>query len=451
MGSLRDRLREAMGVAGARARSVTTPLTLASPLDAADSAAEVLGGRWAPAGDASFLVVERSYAGGHRHGHMSVLDSLPPATGVWNRLSLLAGDAGRLAHPAARGTHRVLFLDLETTGLAGGAGTYAFLVGLAWFDGAALRVRQFFLSAYSAERAVLEALAELVADAAAVVTFNGKSFDVPLIESRFAINRLPTPFGGVPHVDLLHPARRLWRRVDEQGDAPEESSRIGCRLSDLELAICGHLREGDVPGFEIPARYFHFVRSGDARPLVGVFEHNRQDLVSLAMLTARATRLLDEGPRAASTVREAFGLGSCYERAGLVKEARDAYMRAAGLCQAGFFEDGAVPAADDGPTRAEALRALARLARRDRRFDEAADAWSRALAITTCPPAIAREAAEALAVHHEHRARNLDVARRFAMQSMQYGSTAAKRQASRHRLARLERKLGRPEDGAPLF
>jgi len=450
MGSLRERLREAMEVAGARARPVTAPPASPTPQEATDSA-EVLGGSWAQAGDAAFLVVDRRYAGGHRHGHMSVLDSLPPSTGMWHRLSLLAGDAGGPGRPGASGTERVLFLDLETTGLAGGAGTYAFLVGLAWFDGAALRVRQFFLSAYSAERAVLEALTELVADAAVVVTFNGKSFDVPLIESRFALNRLPTPFGGVPHVDMLHPARRLWRRPDETGDAPADSPRTGCRLSDLELAICGHMRDGDVPGFEIPARYFHFVRSGDARALVGVFEHNRQDLVSLAMLTARASRLLDEGPQAASTRREAFGLGSCYERAGLVDQARDAYARAAGLHQAGFFDAGMSGADDDGATRAEALRALARLARRGRRFEEAADAWGQVLTIPDCPVAIAREAAEALAVHHEHRARNLGAARRFAMQSMQYARSATRREAGRYRLARLERKLGRSDDGAALF
>lgn len=453
MSTLRDRLREAMQDAAERTRAVVAPPR--TPVSAhgavSESAAEVLGGRWCGSGNREFLIVERRYAGGHRHGHMSVLDSLPPATGVWDHLPLLGGDAGRLVSHEAGETRRLLFFDLETTGLAGGAGTYAFLVGLAWFEGAALHVRQLFLSSHGAEQAVLEALTDMVNEAAGVVTFNGRSFDVPLIDSRYALNRLPTPFDDLPHVDMLHPARRLWRRADEAVDTGDDGVRPGCRLSDLELAICGHERDGDVPGFEIPARYFHFVRSGDARPLAGVFEHNRQDLVSLAMLTARASRLLEEGSRAATTLREAFGLGTCYERAGLLREAREAYARAAGLEEAGLFDAPAVRADDDGVTRAEALRAMAKLARRARRHDEAAEAWQRALTIGRCPPAIAREAAEALAVHHEHRVRDLDGARRFAMQSMQYGSTPARRQASRHRLARLERKLGRTDAPVVLF
>jgi hypothetical protein len=188
---------------------------------------------------------------------------------------------------------------LETTGLAGGAGTYAFLVGCAWYQDGSLRVRQFFLSNFTAERVLLETVAEIADSCGAVVTYNGKSFDLPLIETRFLLHRLETPFAGVPHVDMLHPARRLWRE-----DGAE------CRLNALEQLLCGHRREGDVPGFEIPSRYFHFVRTGDARRLEAVMEHNRLDLISLAMLTARASQLLEDGPAAARTGREAVGHGT---------------------------------------------------------------------------------------------------------------------------------------------
>lgn len=401
--------------------------------------ADALGGDWCTARSHPFLRVERRYAAGHRHGRIPVVDAAPPASGLWPSLPLLTtrpADREGFTDLGASSSGRLVFLDLETTGLAGGAGTYAFLVGCAWFDGAAFRVRQYFLSHVAAERALLEDVAELARGAAGVVTFNGKTFDVPLIETRFAMHRLQSAFAELPHVDMLHVARRLWRRTDDADDSEGAGEGRGCRLSELEQVICGHEREGDVPGFEIPARYFNFVRSGDARPLEPVFEHNRLDLLSLAMLTARAASLLDEGPDGARDGREAFGLGGLYERAGRLDSARAAYGHAA-------------ERAADTATRAEALRASATLARRQRRFDEAAQAWQRVLELRTCPPAIAREATDALAVHHEHRQRDLDRARQFALQSLQYRGTPSRQQAAHHRLARLDRKLGRPV--APLF
>ncbi len=325
----------------------------------------------------------------------------------------------------------MLFIDLETTGLAGGAGTYAFLVGCAWFDGGVFRIRQFFLSSFAAEKVLLEAVAEAADLSGTVVTYNGKSFDIPLIDTRFQLHRMETPFAGMPHVDLLHPARRLWRNDDEDG---------GCRLGALEETLCGHTREGDVPGFEIPSRYFHYVRSGDARGLEAVMEHNRLDLLSLALLTARASQLLEDGPSAARTPREALGLGRLYERGGLTGEARAAFERAVEL------------PGGDVLTRAEALRALATLYRRQRHYEEAAAAWRRILDLRRCPPQMMREATEALAVHHEHRLRDPLAARGFALESMKLPSSYARQQALQHRLERLDRKLGAaPPEAAPLF
>jgi uncharacterized protein len=385
----------------------------------ADLVAETLGGEWRETNGHRYLVVDRKYLPGHRHGRVAVADSLPP----WPQLPLLAGEDC--------GSHLV-FLDLETTGIAGGAGTYAFLVGLAWYDGGTFRTRQFFLSSYTAERALLEGVACEAGGAAGVVTYNGKSFDLPLMETRFVLHRMTTPFAGLPHVDMLHPARRLWRADEESG----QPAAAACRLTMLEETLCGHRREGDVPGFEIPSRYFHYVRTGDPRPLHAVLEHNRLDLLALAMVTAHAARLLEEGPAAARTSREALGLGRLYERAGRTTEACACYLRA-----------DAFPG--DVAARADALRAYAVLARRARRYADAADAWRRALALRRCPPAIAREATEALAVHHEHRARDLGEARRFAMQTLQFNITMSRQQAVQHRLARLNRKLG--DACTPLF
>ena len=268
--------------------------------------AEILDGEWKQTGAHRFLIVERSYAPGHRHGSISVADSLPPEEG-WSRLALLAG---------APCGGNLLFVDLETTGLAGGAGSYAFLVGCGWFSRGRFHVRQFLLSSFASERALLEAVRDVAEDVDTVVTYNGKSFDLPLIETRYALNRLTTPFAGMPHVDMLHHARRLWHGDDE-----------GHRLSSLETSLLGHEREGDVAGFEIPARYFRYVHTGDARPLDAVLEHNRRDLLSLALLTARAAQLLDEGVTGAKTAREALGMGRS------VRAVRDDIGRPGLLCE----------------------------------------------------------------------------------------------------------------------
>ena len=421
MSSLADRLRGVIGQSGPKGPPLRDDedgaLDRRGGPSGPPDAAEILGGEWRESRGRKFLVVDRKYSPGYRHGRVSIADCLPP----WPRLELLGGSAGSERTRPALHSERILFLDLETTGLAGGAGTYAFLVGCGWFEppspkasagqaGVCFRTRQFFLSDFAAERALLESVAAVADDADCLVTYNGKTFDLPLIETRFALQRMPPPFADVAHVDMLHPARRMWRE-----DAVE------CRLTYLEQAFCGHEREGDVPGFEIPSRYFHYVRSGDARPLAAVLEHNRLDIVSLAMLTARASQLLDEGPSAATTEREAFGMGRLYERAGLLDRALACFHRVKNV---------------------EGYRASAILLRRLRRYGEAADAWRELLATRGCPAGYAREAMEALAVHHEHRARDLEAARRFALQSLRLQATAARQDAMKYRLARLDRKLG---------
>jgi len=415
--SLADRLRGVLKPSGADPLGPRgEPKGLAPHGDgsALHDAAEVLGGEWSESRGQRFLVVDRKYAPGYRHGRVALADCLPPDTGIWPLLHLL--DCRAALHGPPHQSGKLLFLDLETTGLAGGAGTYAFLVGCGWFDGATFRLRQFFLSNFGAERALLESVAELAAGTACVVTYNGKSFDLPLMETRFVLQRMPTPFADMPHVDMLHPARRLWREDD-----------VECRLTNLERTLNGHEREGDVPGFEIPSRYFHYVRSGDARSLEGVLEHNRLDIISLAMFTARASQLLDDGPAEALTAREALGMGRLYERAGMTNEALEAFARAV---QA------------EGDTRAEALRAHATLCRRLRRYEAAASSWRRILELRACSAGIAREATEALAVHHEHRERDLNAAKTFALRSLQLQATAARQQAVQYRLARLDRKMG---------
>ena len=247
------------------------------------------------------------------------------------------------------------------------------------------------------------------------------------------MNRMGASLREMPHLDMLHPARRLWRSAVSAEPAiraaePGPQDNGGCRLTTLERTLLGHVREGDVPGFEIPARYFHFVRTGDARPLAGVLEHNRLDILSLALVTARLAALLAEGAVSARTGREALGLGRIFERAGMTDAAATCFDAAAIL-------------GEDVETVGEALRGTAVILRRARRYDEAATAWQRIVDLGPCAPALTREALEALAVHHEHRARKLDTARWFALESLTLTANHGRLRAARHRLARIDRKL----------
>jgi uncharacterized protein len=404
-------------------------------------AAEVLGGCWHTSSGHQYLVIDRTYRPGHVHGRWALADYVLPESGAWREVlvwpqtvrlkpdTTYDRDTVRLKPDTTY--RRTLFIDLETTGLAGGAGTYAFLVGLAWFDGCLFRVRQFFLSSFAAERVLLEAVADLASSSDLVVSYNGKTFDLPLIETRYLFNRLETPFSGLPHLDLLHPARRLWR-----SDADDEGvdGTAGCRLGVIEQIVCGHARDGDVPGFEIPARYFHYIRTGDARPLEKVLEHNRLDLLSLALLTSHVAQMVEEGAALARTAREAVGLGRLFERAGRLVRARSCFARACGLDDAGVLP-GDEAALTDG------LRGYAIVCRRERQFGDAAVAWRRLTEMRNCPPNVFREATEALAVHHEHRLRDPRGAQAFAISSLPYQRTPSRTLAIKHRLARLDRKI----------
>jgi uncharacterized protein YprB with RNaseH-like and TPR domain len=336
------------------------------------------------------------------------------------------------AWPSAQGIdQRLLFLDLETTGLFGGAGTQAFLVGCASIEGSSIRVRQFLMPGFEHEPALLSETQEWAKAQGTLCTYNGRSFDVPLIETRFMFHRVPCPLDGVPHLDMLHAARRLWRArpLTTGTPDPDDSS---CSLSVLEKHIAGLHRVGDVPGYEIPSRFFRFIRSGDARPLEAVLEHNRLDLISLAAVLARAIVLISRGPSAAATAQEAYGLARVYERAGAYENAEASLLRTIEFAR----RVGAEP-----EVHAEALRRLAWIRRRDRRPHEAAEAWNELAVLPRCAAALRREAKEALAIHHEHRLKDLQAARQHALDLLSEGVANPAR--VQHRLDRLERKLAR--------
>ena len=396
-----------------------------------DSVASALGGRRVSTRFGECIAIDRRYESDRWHGGIRIGDC---TLDDFQSLRILDPDLASRA-PALSGVPRTVFIDLETTGLSGGAGTLAFLVGCGYFDLGAFQVRQFLLTSHAGERALLAAVAEFFDDADLIVTYNGKTFDVPVMETRWMFHRMEMPLDGVPHFDMLHPARRLWK-----GRPPDEG---GCRLSTLERRLFDVQRVGDVPGMDIPSRFFRFVRSGDPRPLEGVLEHNRIDLISLAAVTARALQLARDGRDACTDCSEALSLGRIFERAEHFSRAEACYRHAA--------------QAPDAATRAEALFQLAVRLRRDRRFIDAAAAWRELAELT--PPRSTRGgrlgdlrqiAVEALAIHQEHRARDFAGARELAFAALE--ETAGRRaDGVRHRIARLDRKLARGQDAQLLW
>lgn len=260
--SLRERLRALRPAATNRSEPLVMPT---SPAPAAEHPIRfgrdiTLGRLETTAGPV--LCSEHSYPLHYRHGRLS-LDALLHVPGhAWNRLLPVVKQFPM---------EDAVFVDLETTGLSRGTGTYAFLIGVGRFTQDRFRLRQFFLRDFHEERAVLTALVGELEHARALVTFNGRGFDWPLLETRATMNRIRLP--RLPHLDLLHPARRLWRATMDR-----------CRLSRLEEEVLHLHRKDDVPGAEIPQLYFTFLETGDAEPLTDVMTHNRLDILSMAAL-----------------------------------------------------------------------------------------------------------------------------------------------------------------------
>jgi uncharacterized protein YprB with RNaseH-like and TPR domain len=442
---LTERLRAVLRASTAPAEAVRTsrgaPRRSDIPPDAVerlapgDSLESVLGGEWRRRPDGgSCFVVERRRTADDIHGRTRIGEIVEGLDRQAAHASIFVG--GAPVHPP------LVFLDLETTGLNGGAGTSVFLVGLGWCGGdGSFVTRQYLLAGYGDERPMLETVGTDLQQVGTLVTFNGKAFDGPMLETRYLFQRLDWPGATLRHLDVLHPARRFWRvATARRGDRAESglrrvvSDEEACSLTALERRVLGARRRGDIPGFAIPSRYFQFVRSRDAHPLVDVLEHNRLDLLSLAGVTARLLYLVAGGADAAGDAREALALGMIYARADDELRARAALEKALEIGDRAIVE-------------AEASRALALLERRARRHDRAAVHWRRVLDCAGGPGHLVREATEALAIHHEHRLRDLESAEAFALQHATEAVHAASVTAARLRLARIQRKLA--ARGAP--
>ncbi len=336
-----------------------------------------------PAG--SCFVGERVFPLDHRHGAHRLGEALAAPAAA---LALMARD------PEVRGLdpRESVFLDTETTGLSGGTGTYVFLVGVGRFEGEAFVVRQVFMRDYAEEPALLHALDELCSSARTLVTFNGRVFDWPLLETRYLLALRARPrLRPLAHLDLLHPARRLWRGRLES-----------CSLGSLERWVLGHRREDDVPGWAIPSLYFNYLRHGDCLPLRQVFRHNLHDVLSLAALVARLGQLLWRPLDAASSAEELLAVGRLYEEAGWDRQAVECFEYGLRL---------EAPAA----TRATLLARLATLHKRAGRAQLAIERW-RELARLGHGDDVG--ALVELAKHFEHRQRDYQEAIDLVQQAL---------------------------------
>ena len=374
------------------------------------SLADLLGGAVEETEKGPVLCVRRRFAPDHRHGRQPLEATRDMTTGS---VTLLA------RAPAPPRGPRFLYLDTETTGLAGGTGTYAFLVGVGFFEGGEFEVRQYFMRDLDEEPALLAALEPLLRDIDGLVTYNGAGFDLPLLETRFVLGRRRWPEADF-HLDLLPAARRLW------------STRLAdCRLGTVEQHALGFVRDDDLPGALIPQAYFDYLRRKAPGEMPRVFEHNRHDILSLAALTGWVARAVAQAPDNDLGPDELAGLGRLWE---MVDSDRGE------ACYRMALERGL-----RSPARERLLGRLAWREKRRARWEASRALWE----------AAARGARifdprpwEEMAKIHEHRLRDFATARAVVTEALEraqaHRASTLVLDALDHRLQRLIRRLAKP-------
>ena len=319
---------------------------------------------------------------------------------------------------------RAVFIDTETTGLAGGAGTVPFLIGLGFFSDDGFRVEQFFMRDFHEERAILQAVAEKMIQAEFIVSYNGKAYDLNILESRYTLSRMRNRALDLPHLDLLFTARRLWRRRLQD-----------CSLANIERRILEFYREGDVPGALIPQIYFDYVRLRDAQRLRAVFRHNRWDVVTLAAIAGIAARIYSRPVEQLNDPLDLMSLGRNFWNMGLLTEAAACFRSA-------------LDYAMDPTDRMEVLEQFGFVLKRKGDWASAVKVWECMLDSsrhTTLPY-------EELAKYYDHRMRNIEKAAEIVLRALDRirlfeeirpgVNCSADRRDLEYRLSRLRRKQG---------
>lgn len=394
---------------------------LSPPRSDSHSIDSVVAGAFHPTPRGDVFVAEQTYPSNYVYGSSPLLSSLPLSL-----ISQWAKDAQLSTLPLSK----FAFLDTETSGLSGGTGTYAFLVGAARFMDGKFVLQQFFMRDPAEEPALLEGLANFLAPCNALVTFNGKAFDAPLLATRYRLHQIPIPYQDYSHLDLLPLARRLWRdRLESRA------------LKYLEEHVLGLTRSSEeVPGYEIPWLYFDYLRSGDARPLSGVFYHNAMDVAAMAALLAHVNEMV-ENPYNGKVQHglDFVALGKLFEDLGRWDEAARLFERG--------LESDPSTGSGQGLTESDfgvAVKRLSILQKRRGDLDEAVRLWEEA----------ARQghlyAFIELAKHHEHKTRDVKSALKWTKaalkraQKMDLPAYVRRHWMEEigHRMERLKRKAG---------
>ena len=319
-----------------------------------------------------------------------------------------------------------IFLDTETSGLAGGTGTYAFEVGLGRYTDEGFQLAQFFMRHPGEEPALLAGLTEFMDGMKAVVTYNGKSFDIPLLNTRYTMMGMSSPFDGIDHFDLLPLARRLWRiRLESR------------TLSNVENQILGVERgEEEVPGYMIPEMYFEYLKTQDARPMGGIFYHNAIDILSLAGLFSHMAFLLhDPHSEKITHVEDVVALARFFESIGDISQAQELYQKA---LSSEMPED----------LYWDTVERFSFLLKRQEDWDSAIRLWEMAAGNNGL------YAVEELAKYYEHRAKILETAKQWTEkgltiiqeQHMPAYELFQWQEKLRYRLARLNRRLSKSDE-----
>ena len=373
----------------------------------------VVAGSFIPTPRGDVFIAEQVYPSDHVYGSSPLLSSFPLAL-----ISHWAKDAQIASLPLSK----FAFLDTETSGLSGGTGTYAFLVGVGRFINGDYVLQQFFMRDPAEEPALLEGLAKFLAPCEALVTFNGKAFDAPLLSTRYRLHQIPIPYKDYSHLDLLPLARRLWRdRLESRA------------LKYLEEHVLDFTRSNEeVPGYEVPWLYFDYLRTGDARPLGGVFYHNAMDVVAMAALLAHMNDML-ESPFDGKVQHglDFVALGKLFEDLGHWDESARLFERGLefGLDEADF---------------GVAVKRLSILQKRRGDLDEAIRLWKKSAKRGHLYAFIE------LAKHYEHKQRDVKSALKWTKSALKHVEKTDMAAYIRkhwmdeieHRLERLNRKAG---------
>ena len=373
---------------------------------------DVMDGRYRATRRGDTFVFEQSFSPDYHHGLASLFPSSPfPLIASW------ANDLRIQDLPL----NAFAFLDTETSGLAGGTGTYAFLVGVGRFEAGTFRLLQFFMRDPAEEPALLEALADFLTSCSALVTFNGKAFDIPLLQTRYTLHTTPSPFTDFAHLDLLPLARRLWR--------DRLPSRALGYLEEHVLDVSRTME--DVPGYEIPYLYFDYLRTGDARPLKGVFYHNAMDVLVLAALLSHVSSVLaDPFNGKVEHGLDFIALAKLFEDLGKWNEAARLYERGleVGVDEADFWT---------------AVRRLSILQKRRGDLAEAVRWWEQAAVQGHVYAHVE------LAKYHEHRVRDYVEALKWTCAALELvNALDFPPYARRHWLGDIEHRLARLENKA---